>query len=123
MLPSLHSDPRPYREAADQWVSWTQSKAAIAHPEYTGDASNNIDFETVQAAYDALPAVEPDFMIKANDWIGGYFDTGHPGGVPLVQMGWKGKKFNSLDDVNPIIVEDGGKRVASPVFGDARVSL
>jgi len=74
------------------------------------------------ATYDALPAISSDALIKGNDWKGGYFDSGHPGGEPLIQMGWVGKRFNTLDDVNPIMVLRDGQRTPFSDYGLARVS-
>jgi hypothetical protein len=72
----------------------------------------------LDALFDALPAVEEDFML--GEWNGGVFVTGHPGEQQLDALRWIGKTFRSRNDVDPIVARgDDGGRVASPVMGSA----
>jgi len=72
----------------------------------------------LDALFDALPAVDEDFMI--GEWDGGVFNTGHPGEQQLDALGWAGKTFRGRDDVDPIVSRQaGGGRAANPVMGSA----
>lgn len=57
------------------------------------------------AIYDALEATTPAFM--QGDWIGLPFPTGHPMDGALEATGWRGKRFDSAEDVHPLLFHDG----------------
>ncbi|KAL4886791.1 GXWXG protein-domain-containing protein [Aspergillus karnatakaensis] len=80
----------------------------------TQDIIPKVDAATVSALFDQLPPIKPSTL--TGSWSGGFFDTGHPVGAQLVEINWVGKEFNSLDEVDPVIVEREGKRVREMVF-------
>ena len=53
------------------------------------------------ACFDALPAVEAEELLGA--WRGAGHPTGHPFDGALEAYGWWGKRFDSLDDVHPLV--------------------
>ena len=57
------------------------------------------------ALFDSLPTVEPEFML--GDWAGEPFPTGHPMDGALEATGWRGKRFDSVDAVHPLLFHDG----------------
>lgn len=74
--------------------------------------------ETLFELFDALEPIETEFML--GEWDGGAFSTGHPGEQQLAALGWVGKVFRGLDDVDPIIVRnEAGERELSSVMGSA----
>jgi hypothetical protein len=64
----------------------------------------------VLAFYDSLPAVTPEEML--GEWKGGEIATGHLYDGLLGPSGWWGKRFRSVDAVDPLIFERRGKRFA-----------
>lgn len=63
------------------------------------------------ALFDALEPVDLDFML--GDWAGEGWPTGHPLDGVLEAFGWQGKRFDSADDVHPLLFHSlGGRRVA-----------
>lgn len=74
----------------------------------------------LQSFFDQLPAVPETFML--GEWRGGCFKTGHPGEAMLGKLQWRGKRFNSRTDVNPMLCADtDGNVVANPVLGTAQL--
>lgn len=67
------------------------------------DASQ-VDPAELDALFDQLPAVEENFML--GEWRGGCFNTGHPGEAMLGKINWRGKRFTSRTDVNPLLCAD-----------------
>lgn len=66
--------------------------------------------DEVLALYDGLPAVTPDDML--GEWQGSEIATGHLYDGLLGPSGWWGKRFRSVDEVDPLIFERRGKRFA-----------
>ena len=64
----------------------------------------------VLAFYDGLPAVAPEAML--GEWKGGEIATGHLYDGLLGPSGWWGKRFRSVDAVDPLVFERKGKRFA-----------
>src|SRR5271163_2028733 len=58
--------------------------------------------ELLLAAYDELEGVSCDFMIGT--WQGGVFHYDHELGQNLRRIDWYGKRFNGIDDVEPLLV-------------------
>lgn len=80
------------------------------------------DSAQVQQWFAGLPAAESAELL--GDWQGGLIATGHAGEGQLDSMGWVGKRFNSVDDVNPLIVHDqDGQRVVSEAMGKATLKM
>lgn len=59
------------------------------------------DSESALALFDALPPVSMDFMLGR--WRGEGFPTGHPLDGALEAYGWWGKRFDSAEDVHPLL--------------------
>lgn len=57
------------------------------------------------AFFDALPPVGLAGMIGS--WRGRGVPTGNPLDGMLERFGWQGKRFDSVDDVHPLVFEDG----------------
>lgn len=64
-------------------------------------AGGKVESETVESLYDALEPVDCESILGA--WRGGGFDTGHPVYQQLGAMGWHGKTFHSISEVDPLI--------------------
>ncbi|MCW3797396.1 DUF4334 domain-containing protein [Sphingomonas sp. BN140010] len=64
----------------------------------------------VLAFFDSLPPVEPATMLGS--WRGGEIATGHLYDGLLGPSGWWGKRFRSVDDVDPLVFERRGRRFA-----------
>lgn len=77
--------------------------------------------------YDSLkPVADPQFLI--GDWKGGpintAFNADHPSHIALRDMKWAGKRFNSTENVDPIMIYgDDDKRVCDEKYGHARVCI
>ncbi|MFT5562799.1 MAG: hypothetical protein ACI9Z9_002684 [Litorivivens sp.] len=82
------------------------------------DRNETITVHELHAVYDALPVVDCEFML--GDWRGGCFSTGHKGEKMLAKLGWAGKRFAALNDVNPIMsLDDDGCLQVNPIMGTA----
>lgn len=82
------------------------------------DRDDTIAVDELHALYDALPAIDCEFML--GDWRGGCFNTGHRGEKMLAKLGWGGKRFTGLNDVNPIMsLDDDGNLQVNDVMGTA----
>jgi hypothetical protein len=70
--------------------------------------------EEALAFFDSLPAVGIEEMIGA--WAGGEIPTGHPVNGLLGPLGWHGKRFDSADEVHPLVMDrpDGGRYSLNP---------
>ncbi len=66
------------------------------------------DTETALHCFDHLDPVNLEFMLGS--WRGFEVTTGHPleGLLPLV--GWHGKRFDSVEEVHPLVMKDGQGR-------------
>lgn len=62
------------------------------------------------AFYDSLGPVDAQAMLGA--WAGEELATGHAFDGLLGPSGWWGKRFRSLDAVDPLVFEQGGRRFA-----------
>jgi hypothetical protein len=70
--------------------------------------------------FDQLPAVEEAFML--GEWRGGCFNSSHPGEAMLGKVKWRGKRFESRNNVSPMLCEnENGEVVASPILGSAQL--
>jgi hypothetical protein len=86
----------------------------------TGPAQTFVDLQqraTTAAAtafFDSLPAVTIPEMLGS--WVGGELTTGHVMEGLLGPMGWHGKRFESADDVHPLVMDrrDGGTYSLNP---------
>lgn len=77
-----------------------------------------VPVDELHAFYDQLEAVNCDDML--GDWRGGCFNTGHRGEKMLAKLGWAGKRFNGINDVNPIMSEgESGELEVNDVMGTA----
>lgn len=80
------------------------------------------DPPTIEALFQALPPIKPAQLL--GDWNhGGFFDTGHPVGGQLVEIKWIGKSFKSVEDVDPVIIDQDGKRTSWGEWGFACVGI
>lgn len=74
----------------------------------------------VEKAFDRLEPIGLDTL--KGEWKGFAVDTGHPGVKKNAEIKWAGKTFRSIDDVDPMVVYDEGKRLWKEDIGHARVS-
>ena len=74
--------------------SSSQLKSLLDYPE-------TLPIAELHAVYDQLAAVHCEELL--GDWRGGCFNTGHRGEALLHKLGWAGKRFTSINDVNPIM--------------------
>lgn len=95
-------------QCSEKFISLIESKAKV-------------NAETASDLFDQLPPIKPSELIGS--WSGGFFDTGHPVGDKLVEIKWVGKEFESLDEVDPVIVERDGQRASWGQWGRASVRL
>lgn len=84
-------------------------------------ACRKVNPETIDDLFKQLPPAKPDQLL--GEWNGGYFDTGHEVANQLEEINWVGKSFKSLEDVDPVIIEQDGKRVSWGQWGFASVSI
>ena len=70
------------------------------------------------ALLDALPAVDEAFML--GPWRGSGFHTGHPLDGVLEACHWWGKRFDSAEDVHPLLFRSWGQRLLRVNPGWAR---
>jgi hypothetical protein len=72
--------------------------------------------EQALEAFDALEPVDTDFMIGS--WKGEGFHTDHPLDGLLEAYHWHGKRFESVDEVHPLVFRTVGGSLASvnPAF-------
>ena len=66
---------------------------------------SGVSTEAALARFDGLPDVKPDELIGA--WRGIGMPTGHPLDGLLERLGWRGKRFESDERVDPLIFEPG----------------
>src|SRR4029453_8481702 len=57
--------------------------------------------EDALALFDSLEPVGLDFML--GDWQGSGFPPGHPSDGALEAYRWRGKRFDSVEDVYPLL--------------------
>lgn len=82
------------------------------------DSETPIEVDQLHSFYDSLPAIDCEFLL--GDWRGGCFNTGHRGEKMLAKLGWGGKRFTALNDVNPIMsIDDNGALQVNEVLGTA----
>jgi hypothetical protein len=62
------------------------------------------------AIFDALPPVRADLL--RGGWIGSGFPTGHPMDGALEAYHWHGKRFDSEEEVHPLVFRSGDRRFA-----------
>lgn len=60
--------------------------------------------------FDSLDEVDTAFMLGA--WSGGEFPTGHPLDGALEAYGWQGKRFDSEEQVHPLVCGVGARSFA-----------
>ena len=72
------------------------------------------DTEKALAIFDSLDEINTDFMLGA--WEGSGFPTGHSLDGVLDVFFWHGKRFESLEDVHPLVFStiSGGKKSLNP---------
>jgi len=93
--------------APQEWVTITKDNKPISGKE-------------VAVIFEKLPPVAPEALI--GEWAGHGFNTGHPGNDMNKKVGWAGKTFRSVDDVDPMVLHgEGGKRVWMEAAGRARL--
>ncbi|MEB3156573.1 MAG: DUF4334 domain-containing protein [Cyanobacteriota bacterium] len=73
----------------------------------------NVDRTTAEALalFDGLPTVTPEEMLGA--WRGEGFPTGHPLDGVLEAFRWQGKRFESLEEVHPLVFHAPGGGLVS----------
>lgn len=81
--------------------------------------SADTDTRTTEQAlelYDSLDAVESEFML--GNWHGEGFNTGHVMDGLLEAYHWYGKRFDSAEDVHPLVISTltAGKTQLNPRF-------
>lgn len=85
---------------------------ASTEPNPEGDPSwvrrwgrEGISTAVALARFDSLPPVTPEEML--GHWRGVGMPTGHPLDGLLERLGWNGKRFESLNDVDPLVFGPG----------------
>ena len=73
-------------------------------------AANGLSADAALEAFDGLPSVTADAMIGA--WRGSELPTGHPLDGLLARYGWRGKRFESAEQVDPLLFDHRGKVIA-----------
>lgn len=68
-------------------------------------SKGQVTTDEAYALFDALEPTTPEFM--RGYWAGSPFPTGHPLDGALEATGWKGKRFDTEDEVYPLIFDDG----------------
>lgn len=73
-------------------------------------AANGLSADAALEAFDGLPSVTADEMIGV--WRGSELPTGHPLDGLLARYGWRGKRFESAEQVDPLLFDHRGKVIA-----------
>ncbi|WP_216919562.1 DUF4334 domain-containing protein [Synechococcus sp. CCAP 1479/9] len=73
----------------------------MGSPPATSSTSTTSTTEAAFARFDALPPVEVAFMLGA--WTGESVPTGHPLDGALEAFHWHGKRFDSAEEVHPLV--------------------
>lgn len=66
---------------------------------------DGLSLDAARVRFDGLPPVSPEEML--GDWAGLGLPTGHPLDGLLEGLGWRGKRFRSAEDVDPLIFTPG----------------
>lgn len=75
----------------------------IAPAETLRDLERGATTAQAMLFFDSLPAVSIGDLL--GEWAGGEIPTGHPMNGLLGPMGWHGKRFESADDVHPLVMD------------------
>ena len=78
--------------------------------------------------FDALPALDPSDLVglgAAGSWRGSGIPTRHPLDGVLERLGWYGKRFDTTDDVHPLVFRGREDRLVcvDPRFLPLRLAL
>lgn len=73
-------------------------------------AEKGLEPEAALDAFDGLPVVAPEEMIGT--WRGSELPTGHPLDGLLGLYGWRGKRFEGPERVDPLLFDHHGRAVA-----------
>lgn len=93
--------------APQEWIAITKDNKLVSTKE-------------LGPIFEKLPPVTPEVFI--GEWAGHGVNTGHPGNDMNAKLGWAGKTFRSVDDVDPMVLHgEGGKRVWMESAGRAKV--
>jgi hypothetical protein len=86
----------------------------IAPADTLRDLERGATTAQAMAFFDSLPAVRIEELL--GEWVGGEIPTGHPMNGLLGPMGWHGKRFESADDVHPLVMDgrDGARYSLNP---------
>ncbi|CAI7637693.1 unnamed protein product [Penicillium manginii] len=68
-----------------------------------------VEASKIDSLFRQLPPNLPSDML--GEWNGGFFDTGHPITGQLREIKWIGKSFKAIEDVDPVIIDQGGRRM------------
>ncbi|KAF5263890.1 hypothetical protein FOXYS1_5354 [Fusarium oxysporum] len=71
------------------------------------ESASPVETSALDSFFDQLPPIPLSHLVGS--WNGGFFDTGHPNGDFMKDISWI-RDFFSVDHVDPVIVERGGKR-------------
>lgn len=83
-------------------------------------SSEILGAETLAELFSQLPSVSNEEVLGI--WTGGCFNAGHPGEAMLTALSWRGKRFASTEDVNPLLVTGEGDALAvNDSMGAARL--
>lgn len=81
-----------------------------------------VDPAELDELWAGLAVVRPEELLGT--WRGSAFDTGHPAHGLLTALRWYGKRFRSLDDVDPILCRgEDGELVANKAAAKGGASL
>ena len=84
------------------------------------DSGRECEPGELEPIFDALEPVEADAML--GQWHGGGFETASRTAAMLVKLGWYGKRFNSAEDVEPLLcAAEDGSIYAYDKLGKARL--
>ncbi|MEV5877314.1 GMC family oxidoreductase N-terminal domain-containing protein [Streptomyces sp. NPDC052101] len=102
-LPSAAASPQTHPAAL----------SAQPRPQLTGlaDTQARVEPAELDAVWEALASVRPEQILGT--WRGTPLNTGHSAQRRLRDMRWYGKRFNSPDDVQPLICRDQQGRLYS----------
>lgn len=85
-------------------------------------APGRVDPAELDEVWAELDPLRPEELLGT--WRGSAFDTGHPAHLLLTSLSWHGKRFHSLDRVDPIVCRgEDGELVANKEAAKGGASL
>jgi hypothetical protein len=95
---------------------------SLARKKFDDFKDRSVDDAELDEFWASLPPATIDGMI--GEWKGGEFLTGHMMNGQLEKVGWFGKTFTSVSEVQPLVcLDDDGNKFSNKEMGKGEASL